>query len=371
MTRSWIIIVAATAILVIGFSGLAEGQSVEAKLKQPVGSFASQSTSTIEQLVELAQRFSVPMGIEWVDEPNLHDALPVDLRGTTVQDALQQILQRHSGYGFACSDGVVHIFNRSVLDDSRNFLNIRFPEFGFKDESLSVGSWWLDVRISELLHPVGGFGGGHGGISMYRDFDLPRISFAGKNLTVRQILSRMVTEEGNALWVVGLNPDRLMKDEPYYASLGGYGGGGVSSDFSWQFIPLQPHAFDELTFAKGFVEQLTRAGFNVSQVGRSAMEGRLSKNYDAALIITDKGSFDAVFFANAAEASKISVIELGKNEIGHYLYLIENPPEKEQRWETAEEHYFTKTGNVFLITTNRILDTALKRMATGRNPEIK
>jgi len=101
------------------------------------------------------------------------------------------------------------------------------------------------------------------------------------------------------------------------------------------------------------------------------MEGRLSKNYDAALIITDKGSVDAVFFANAAEVSRISVSKLGKNQIGHYLYLIENPPEKEQRWETAEEHYFTKTGNVFLITTNRILDTALKRVATGRDPKIR
>ena len=129
------------AILVIGFSGLAEGQSVEAKLKQPVDSFASQSASTIEQLVELAQRFSLPMGIEWVDEPDLQNARPIELRETTVQDAVQQILQPHSGYDFAFSDGVVHVFNRSMLDDSRNFLNIRFPEFGFKDESLSVGSW--------------------------------------------------------------------------------------------------------------------------------------------------------------------------------------------------------------------------------------
>jgi hypothetical protein len=354
-----------TAILVIACSALADGQSLEAKLKQPVDSFDSQSDSTCGQLIDLAQGFLLPMGIEWVDEPSVRTARSIHVRNATVEDALHQILTQQTGYTFGLSDGVVHVFNRSVIDDPHNFLNIRFPEFGYKDQSLSVGSYWLRVRITALLHPAQGYGGGYGGLSEPRDFDLPRITFAGHNLTVRQILSNMARAEGNALWVVVMNRNRLMKDEPYYAPMTWYKGGEVSSDFGWQFIPLQPHAFDELTFAKGFVEQLTKAGLNVLRVGRSVMEGRFSKNYDAALIITDKGSADAIFFADSTKVSRIRVTDLGRKQNSHYEYLIENPPEREQRWETAQEHYFTKFGNVFLITRDRPLDAEFKRLAVS------
>lgn len=186
-------------VLLTALHTAAYQQSLEAKLKQSVNSFGSQSDSTIEQLVELAQHLHIPMGIEWADEPTLKAAHPIQVYGVSGEDVLHQILQQQPGYSFTLREGVVHIYKPLTIDDPHNFLNIRFPEFGYKDESLSVGSYRLRLHIQQLLHPNEGVGGGYGGFSAYRDCDLPTISFSGKNLTVRQILSKMVAMQGNAL----------------------------------------------------------------------------------------------------------------------------------------------------------------------------
>ena len=115
----------------------------------------------------------------------------------------------------------------------------------------------------------------------------------------------------------------MMKDEPYYAQLPWVRGGEAASGFTWQFIPLDPRAFDELTFAKEFVGQLSKAGQKVGRAGRSVMEGLFNKNYNAAAVMMDKGVVDAVFFANSAEVSKIKVSALGRYQNrGHYKYVI-------------------------------------------------
>jgi hypothetical protein len=355
------------AVLVLTHLAPASEQSLADRLTRRVDTFESESDSTVEQLIELARRFHIPMGIEWVDEPSLRRARPVRVTGTTVRGALRQVIRQLPGYGFTLRDGVVHVYKSSMLTDRRNFLNIRFPEFGYEGQSLSAGSHWLRVRIGLLLHPGQGFIAGYGGFSADRDFDLPRISFSGENMSVRRILSKMAAKQGNALWVIGLKPNQLMEGEPYYAQIPGSKRGQASSAFAWQFIPLDPNAFNELTFASAFVEELRKAGLRVSRAGRSVMEGKFDKNYDAASIMTDKGIVDAVFFAGPADVSKIKITPTGRDRnTGHYTYVIENPPEPEQNWETAEEHYFTKIRNVLLITNSRELEAVLKKMAGER-----
>jgi hypothetical protein len=80
-------------------------------------------------------------------------------------------------------------------------------------------------------------GGGFGGSSLEADFDVPMISFSGSDLTVRQILNKLVLAHGKSLWVVHLNSQLLMEGEPFYAS-GTSSDGKGSPDFIWDLVPL-------------------------------------------------------------------------------------------------------------------------------------
>jgi hypothetical protein len=95
--------------------------------------------------------------------------------------------------------------------------------------------------IIMTLHPRGGYNGGYGGYSMYKDFDLPKVTLIGRNLTVRQLLSKIVISEGNALWVTRIRPTQMMEGEPYYAQIPSIESGDPAPSFDWEFIALDIH----------------------------------------------------------------------------------------------------------------------------------
>ena len=136
-------------------------------------------------------------------------------------------------------DGIVHVFASDLISDRRNFLNLLVPIFKAKKESLIGVNYHLAQRIKLLLHPSPGFGGGYGGVGLKNDFAVRNITFAGRNLTIRQFLSKTVALQGNALWVVRLKNSEMMKNEPFYAQTLSLTSDEVASDCSWQFIPLR------------------------------------------------------------------------------------------------------------------------------------
>ena len=67
-------------IMLISFlllSPKAIGQQAGSKLDQQIDSFDSEAQSGEEQLIELAQRFQLPIGIEWVDALDKRAAPPI------------------------------------------------------------------------------------------------------------------------------------------------------------------------------------------------------------------------------------------------------------------------------------------------------
>lgn len=122
--------------------------------------------------------------------------------------------------------------------DSRNFLNLRIGEFGLTKANVFDAEFELRHKIHVTLHPerfVGGMNGGYGyGVPDENGLDLQNISFSGKNLTVRNILDRIISGNGNTLWVVNIVPSTMMKNEPFFAQFAA----NPETDFSWKIIPF-------------------------------------------------------------------------------------------------------------------------------------
>ena len=129
-------------------------QGLHSKLAQHVSRFNSENSSTAGQLIEFGQQFHIPMGIEWVESAGKSSAKPVHARNTTARTVLEQIVKQRQELGFSGSDGVVHVFDRSFICDSRNFLNLHIPHFRVENESLLCAEFWLRANIRQLGIPV-------------------------------------------------------------------------------------------------------------------------------------------------------------------------------------------------------------------------
>jgi hypothetical protein len=178
------------------------------------------------------------MGIDWVDQPNEKPSKPIHLKEVSAKDVVSYILSQQEGQNWEIVDGVVEVNPVRFYDDPRNFLNIRFPEYAVRRDSLFEASYWLRVRIKRLLHPERNFGGGFGGTSIDKDFNAPTISFSARDVTVRQVLDKLILAHGNSLWVVHLHSTVLMEGEPFYAQAASPTTGRGSPDFTWSFVTL-------------------------------------------------------------------------------------------------------------------------------------
>jgi len=217
----------------------ASAQGLDSKLAQKAD-FIPTASSTKDQLIQLAQHYRIPMGVEWVvpsDEIRLSAPLTAQ---PTVMEMVNSILEQVPNYKVEIKDGVANIASRSISEDPYNFLNLRIPEFKVEKENVYGAEFRLRLGIDMTLHPERyqyGWNGGYGhGPDPDSKFELKNITFSGENLTVRDILNRIVAMNGNALWVVELAPAHMMKGEPFFAQFASED--NDQTDFFWQIIPL-------------------------------------------------------------------------------------------------------------------------------------
>lgn len=223
--------------MLLAVSCCINAQSLESRLGRKA-SFIPHSESGLEQLISVAQFYKIPMGIEWANqtEPAI-SARPVR-KGITVRGLINTILKRHVGYEARTENGVLHVVNPQFGASPQNFLNLRISEFLVKDANVFDAEASLKLKIDMTLHPeryAGGWNGGYGSPRI-NGFDIENITFSGRNLSVREILNKIVVANGNAMWVVRFNPSNLILNERFFAQ----DEGGQSAGFHWRLIPLRP-----------------------------------------------------------------------------------------------------------------------------------
>jgi hypothetical protein len=154
------------------------GQTLEEKLAQQT-SFIPESDSPSDQLIEVAQEFKIPMGIEWVEQEDKSENPTLDFGGGTVLDLIETVIQQSPDCIVTKEGEMLHIFPQTAVFNPLNFLNLLIPEYRAFDEPLYVAEGLLRTRINTLLYPDryrGGYGGGYGG-------GVPS-PFQGRNITI-------------------------------------------------------------------------------------------------------------------------------------------------------------------------------------------
>ena len=227
------------SLFILVMTNTTVAQDVEARLAQKPD-FTPTANTVREQLVEVAQHYKIPMGIEWVVQPRPEPAPAVSVEEPTVRAQLNSILQSTPNYSLVVKDGIVSVSTKRYAADSNNFLNLNVGEFNMSKANVFDAEAELRSRIHTTLHPeryLGGSNGGYGyGVPREDGLDLTNVSFSGKDLTVRDILDRIVKSNGNTLWLVNLVPSRIMRHEPFFSQFDSE----EETDFFWKIISFSP-----------------------------------------------------------------------------------------------------------------------------------
>ena len=189
--------------------------SLNQKLEQKV-QFRPKASTPLDQLIEVAKTFDIPMGIEWSESAKCK-ASPAGFRTEEmVGEVLKTIVRRCPAQALTVEQGIVHVHSRFARHP-HNILNLRVWRFQIKDGSVYDAEYELRLAIDMQLHPdkyAGGYNGGHG--SPEDDvLGIRNISFSGRNVAVRDVLDRIVKTNGNSLWVVRLSAASLNQRVPF------------------------------------------------------------------------------------------------------------------------------------------------------------
>jgi hypothetical protein len=247
-SRKTLLTLVAVAGAVLAFLGqplrarLAQGPAtdLEAKLRQRA-TFIPRDEPLLEQLIEVAQQYRIPMGIEL---PKAAGTAHAQLRpgDSTVQELLSAIVSQSSDLRLTVADGLVHISSPAAASDPRNVLNLRLDKYCVKDRNIFQAEQALRLKIEMELHPdeysegfVSSYGYPHG-----HPLARKKLTLCRPDITVRDVLDGLAEANGNALWVVelgGAQAAPVKSPAPARASQ-------PESEQSpqpkpWRFLPLQ------------------------------------------------------------------------------------------------------------------------------------
>lgn len=184
---------------------LAQGTpaDLEAKLGQRA-TFIPQDKTLLEQLVEVARQYRIPMGIEL---PKAAGAARAQLRprgdASTVQELLSALVSQSPDLRLTVAGGLVHVGSPATASDPRNVLNLRLDKYCVKDRNIFQAEQALRLKIEMEQHPdeygegfVSSYGYPHG-----HPLARKKLTLCRTDVTVREVLDGLAEANGNALWV--------------------------------------------------------------------------------------------------------------------------------------------------------------------------
>ena len=211
-------------------------ESLEERLGT-VTDFVPKATAPVDQLVEVARKFKIPMGIEWAktEDAAASEKMPSS-RKRTVRELIEHIASVSPEHCVVVDDGLVRVYSPTQAAHPFNFLNIRLKNYYVKNGDLFAAEDQLRWAIRFTLAPEkyrNGYGGGYGH-GANDIFQIPKFTLSVSDVTIREVLNRITLAQGNALWVTTIKNEELEGPEPRWRR----DGGDLPITSAWHFLPL-------------------------------------------------------------------------------------------------------------------------------------
>jgi len=226
-------------IILLTLPVLGAAQTVSEKLQQQTN-YRPHTTEPDEQLIEVARRFKIPMAIEWLDEKPVTDQLAgLKFDKGSVLDLIKAIVDRAPQENLIVEDRIVRVFPPSAFDNKLNFLNLRLKHYCVSDESVLGANFYVRLGIDMRLYPEHfkhGYGGGFGGGEEL--FWVKAINICVDNASIRELLTEIAAQSGQAGWIAQIKPQELKTKEPFWKGVPMNEHGTSPITGHWQFFAL-------------------------------------------------------------------------------------------------------------------------------------
>ena len=226
------------AACVAGVRG-APTESLEEKLGT-VTDYVPKATAPVDQLVEVARRYKIPMAIEWAERESGASSEKTSFsKKRTVRELIEHIASVSPEHCVVVDDGLLRVYSPTQAAHPFNFLNIRLKNYYVKHVDLFAAEDQLRWAIRFTLDPekyLNGYNGGYGHGANHI-FEIPKFTLSVKEVTIREVLNRIALAQGNALWVTMIKNEELEGHEPCWRR-NGVDGGDLPVTSAWHFLPL-------------------------------------------------------------------------------------------------------------------------------------
>jgi hypothetical protein len=182
-------------------------EELTTKLVTPVHDYDLVADNFVDGLGRVARKFSVPMGITWVNAPPARTPFTLHWKEATVEKILATVVQTQPGYEMQISNGVVHI-SSTTISPEQNFLLLRIRTFVAHHEVVQMAQRELRLLVQSTVAPPKAGRGGIAG-SLITNVGEPKIDIDHNDATVQDILDAIATASAKKIWVVTFSADRV------------------------------------------------------------------------------------------------------------------------------------------------------------------
>lgn len=200
----------AGAIFLILCTPLRGAQSVQQRLQTKVKSYKLSEPNFASALTTVASWFKIPVGAELVASPSVLRPVNLSWSHTTALEVFTGLVHSQSGYRLRVDDGIVHVFQKDLVDQQSNFLNIRIARFQVQNVGATGAGQKLWRIVNARFQPPNPPGpGGVIGSGLGR-FGDQTFSLHLRNATVRQILGAIAMSSNYPIWVEAFAPGKAL-----------------------------------------------------------------------------------------------------------------------------------------------------------------
>jgi hypothetical protein len=197
----------------------------DTNLQASVHDYTLSSDTFLQALLQVSERFHVPMGIEWVRNEQSLRKVSLHWGHANVLQVIKTLAGTQKGYDFETRNSVVHVFPAGSPSDTSDFLNVRIAKAEVKNGTILVGDETLTDWLRPIIRPRSppdphtavdiAFGG--------PTSPEPSIDLAFQDVSVRDILDRLALATDRKIWVVtypasrGFTPTGFRRVESLFA----------------------------------------------------------------------------------------------------------------------------------------------------------
>jgi hypothetical protein len=180
-----------------------EDTELRTKLDARVTQYSVSASGLADALIKISKQFQIPMGIEWVRDKETSRGLTRTWSNETIREILRPTVKEYPGYDLRVEEGVIHVFRQDLRNESRNFLNLKIPDF-FEVHQKPAGLANVELRavVQNMISPRNlPPGTGEGG-SYATGIRENSVSLTLRGSNIRKALEKLAAVSEHNIWVV-------------------------------------------------------------------------------------------------------------------------------------------------------------------------